>query len=67
MKKRMSLRRNPDIAAAIKRWWGVTPKSNRLVVAKELERVDFYCYSELSVNIQVGAGAQASRVGPYGR
>ena len=54
LKKRLSLRRDPGIAAAIHRWWGATPKSNRLVVAKELERVDRFGYFALNVNIQVG-------------
>ena len=53
LKKRMALRRHPGIAAAIDRWWGAVPKSNRLVVAKELERVDRFGYLKMNVNIQV--------------
>ena len=54
LNKRMALRRHPGIAAAIQRWWGATPKSNRHMVAKELERVDRFGYLELIVNVQVG-------------
>jgi len=56
LKKRMGLRRHPGIAKAIERWWSAVPKSNRLIVSKELERVDRFGYLELNVNIQVRGG-----------
>ena len=65
LKKRMALRRHPGIATAIERWWGVMPKSNRLVVAKELERVDRFGYAEMHVNIQVGGGSSNTALDPH--